>query len=142
MVSEPFLGTITITETHAKSMEESVKKLENQFQNYMTETNKKLESNISKMDELHCKLNMMMEKFFANKDGILGSGTVERHPSKTLGSRVRMMDSQDNSNGRSYNHFTRSKVECPYSEEGEPQSWLQKCERYFRYHHIVDAKKN
>nr|XP_009765059.1 PREDICTED: uncharacterized protein LOC104216648 [Nicotiana sylvestris] len=130
-----------ITETRAKTTEESVRKLENQLQNYMSETNKKLESNDPKMDELNRKFNMMMEKMFANKDGILGSASSKSHHGEGLSIRMRMVEPHEQSTGRPHVNLFASRVDFPYFEEGYPGSWLQKCERYFYYNHIVDPQQ-
>lgn len=45
----------------------------------MAETNKKLESNDSKMYELNHKFDLMMDKFFASTDVILGSTPTSSH---------------------------------------------------------------
>ncbi|PHT87536.1 hypothetical protein T459_09642 [Capsicum annuum] len=137
---ETFPGTMTITETRAKTTEENVNKLEVQLQNYMAETNKNLESSDSKMDDLNHKFDVMMERFFANREGILGSSPADVHHAENSGSRPRMVDPQDNCPGRLHNHYSGAKVECPYFEDGDPRSWLQKCERYFSYHHLIDAQ--
>ncbi|XP_019246493.1 PREDICTED: uncharacterized protein LOC109226149 [Nicotiana attenuata] len=127
---------MTITETRAKVTEESVKKLEQQLQNYMTETNQKLETNETKMDVLGHKMDVMMEKLFINKDGLLGSAPVEIHD---FGSgRARGKDLHENSGGKF--HMNRNKVDCPYFEEGDPRSWLRKCESYFHYNGILDPQ--
>ncbi|XP_019228862.1 PREDICTED: uncharacterized protein LOC109209954 [Nicotiana attenuata] len=34
-----------------------------------------------------------------------------------------------------------SRVEFPHFEEGDPRSWLRKCERYFHYNHITNPQQ-
>lgn len=100
---------MTITKTRAKTTEESVRKLENQLQNYMSETNKKFESNDSKMDELNLKFDVMMEKIFANKDGILGSAPSESRHGNGSSIRMRMVEPHEQSAGRpQVTHFASS----------------------------------
>ncbi|OIT40777.1 hypothetical protein A4A49_55588, partial [Nicotiana attenuata] len=121
-----------------KVTEESVKKLEQQLHNYMTETNQKLENNDTKMDALGHKLDVMMEKLFTNKDGLLGSAPAESHERIEGSGRARMKDLHENVGGRF--HVNNNKIDCPYFEEGDPRSWLQKCERYFHYNCIIDPQ--
>lgn len=64
LVSEQFLATMIVPETRSKSNEDYVKKLDIQLQNYMAETNKKLETNDSKIDEVGRKLDVMMDMLF------------------------------------------------------------------------------
>ncbi|XP_019227493.1 PREDICTED: uncharacterized protein LOC109208797 [Nicotiana attenuata] len=129
-----------VPKTRSKVTEESDKKLENQLQNYMAETSKKLESNDSKMDELNHKFDLLMDKFFAGKDGILGSAPTAAHTVEGSGSRGRMMENHEVPVGRSYSNNFNSKIDCPYFEEGDPKAWLRKCERYFHYNHIIDPQ--
>lgn len=68
---------MTITETRPKSMEDSLKKLEAQLQNHITEENKKDESIDAKIDELARKFDVLMEKLLPNHAGILGSAPME-----------------------------------------------------------------
>lgn len=63
----------------------------------MAETNKKLESTDSKMDDLNHKFDIMMDKLFVSKDGILGSAPVEAHQMDGSSSKMRMMEPQENS---------------------------------------------
>ncbi|OIT31356.1 putative mitochondrial protein, partial [Nicotiana attenuata] len=106
----------------------------------MAETSKKLESNDSKMDELNHKFDLLMDKFFAGKDGILGSAPTAAHTVEGSGSRGRMMENHEVPVGRSYSNNFNSKIDCPYFEEGDPKAWLRKCERYFHYNHIIDPQ--
>lgn len=131
---------MTILETRSKASEANVKKLEMQLQSYMVETNKKLEFNDSKMDDLSRKMDVMMEKLFASKDEILGSPPMGAHHAEGYSSRSRAVEILENSNGRFYANISSSRIDCPYFEEGDPRSWLRKYKRYFHYNHINDPQ--
>ncbi|OIT28758.1 hypothetical protein A4A49_55634 [Nicotiana attenuata] len=132
---------MTAPETRAKSTEENVKKLETQLHSYMAETNKKLESTDSKMDDLNHKFDIMMDKLFVNKDRIFCSDPAEAHQMDGSSSRMRMMEPQENSSGKFHSNSNVAKVDCPYFDEGDPRSWLRKCERYFHYNRIIDPQQ-
>ncbi|XP_075092058.1 uncharacterized protein LOC142172173 [Nicotiana tabacum] len=51
------------------------------------------------------------------------------------------MEPQENSTGKFYSNNIAAKVDCPYFEEGDPRSWLRKCERYFHYNRIIDPQQ-
>ncbi|OIT00420.1 hypothetical protein A4A49_33194 [Nicotiana attenuata] len=131
---------MTIPETRIKATEENIKKLENQLQNYISETDKKLESNDSKMDELHHKFDIMMYKIFVIKDGILGSAPPGNLQVEGSGRRAGMVEPHEQPMGRYHSSSSASRVDCPYFEDGDPRSWLRKCERYFHYNHISDPQ--
>lgn len=106
----------------------------------MSETNKKLDSNDSKMDDLHHKFDIMMDKIFVSKDGILGSAPSGNLQVEGSGSSARMVEPHEQPMGRYHSSSFASKVDCPYFEDGDPRSWLRKCERYFHYNHISDPQ--
>lgn len=62
-VSELIMTTMTVPETHSKSTEDYVKKIDNQLQIYMAEMSKKLEGNDSKIDEVGKKLDVRWKGF-------------------------------------------------------------------------------
>lgn len=37
-------------------------------------------------------------------------------------------------------HNFTHKIEFPYFEEGNPQAWLRKCERYFNYNNVMEPE--
>ncbi|OIT37858.1 putative mitochondrial protein [Nicotiana attenuata] len=104
----------------------------------MTETIKKLESNDFKMDELYHKFDIMMDKIFINKDEILGSAPRGSHHVEGSGSKIRMVEPHEQPIGRFHSSNSTSKVDCPYFKDGDPRSWMRKCERHFHYNHITD----
>lgn len=90
----------------------------------MAETNKKLESSDSKLDDLSRNLDVMMEKLFSSRDGILGSAPAEIQHSEGSSRRARIMDNHGNATGRFNHHNPAIKVKSPYFKERDPRSWL------------------
>ncbi|KAF3625517.1 hypothetical protein FXO38_29737 [Capsicum annuum] len=91
----------------------------------MTETNKKLESNDTKMNELGQKLDVM-EKLLPSGNGILVSGPREGQRGESSNNRARMEEFQDTAAGRAQTHQFAQRVEFSYFDEGDPRSWLSK----------------
>lgn len=96
----------------------------------MMETNKKLESNDTKMNELGQKLDVM-EKLLPSGNGILVNGPREGQRGESSNNRARMEEFQDTAAGRAQTHQFAQRVEFSYFDEGDPRSWLSKCELYF-----------
>ncbi|XP_019265828.1 PREDICTED: uncharacterized protein LOC109243359 [Nicotiana attenuata] len=132
---------MTVPETRSKSNEDYVKKLDNQLQNYMAETNKKLESHDSKIDDVGRKLDVMMDRLFTGKDGILGSAPVEVNHVDGSSIRPRFAEQNEYSIGRKQGNNHGHRFEIPYFEEGDSRSWLRKCERYFHFNQITDPRE-
>lgn len=53
-----------VIDTKSKSIEDNIRKLENLLQGYMTETNKKLQSNCTKIDDLAQDLDVLWKNSF------------------------------------------------------------------------------
>ncbi|OIS96729.1 hypothetical protein A4A49_60662, partial [Nicotiana attenuata] len=139
---------MTVIETTSKTMEENIKKLENQLQNHIAEAGKKANSMDAKMDGLAEQMGLLMEKLLPNQAGLLGSVPADAQHLDGQGNRTRMDQyAHSMTMERPYhNHHSNSSSrvdEFPYFDGAtgsDPCSWLRRCERYFHFNHITVAE--
>lgn len=106
----------------------------------MEDLRQKNEGTTVKIDELGKKLDLLMEKLLPAQDEILESAPGD--PTHGTGSSSRSKFGEPAEVGmRTQGSNFSSRVEYPYFDRVDPCIWLRKCERYFRFHHIVDPQQ-
>ncbi|OIT19462.1 hypothetical protein A4A49_63876, partial [Nicotiana attenuata] len=113
---------MTGAETRPKATDESLKKLETQFQQYMTTNDERLENPGKKLE-------LLVEKVLPTQDG-LGSAPMENLSNVGPITRPWVRENRDNPGGRNNGHSSQSRVKMPYFDGVDPCAWLRKCERF------------
>ncbi|KAF3655459.1 hypothetical protein FXO37_15948 [Capsicum annuum] len=128
-------------ETRAITMEEHIKKVELQLLQHIAEANQKAMTTNEKNNELGKKLDLLMEKMFSERDEILGAPPGGGLQNNGVVNHPRNMDLKATPAGRNQLHNFSHKVEFPYFEDGDPQTWIRKCDKYLHDNQVKDPEE-
>ncbi|OIT33226.1 hypothetical protein A4A49_63534, partial [Nicotiana attenuata] len=125
---------MTVAETRSKSTDESIKKLESQFQQYTS-------TNDARLEDLGKKLELLVEKLLPPHDEILGSAPVEGPLNAGMSSRSWLVENREAHGSKNLGHSSQSRVDIPYFEGVDLCAWLRKCETFFQHNNITDPQQ-